>query len=184
MPKSTRTAKAAQARQTTKARKTTKTYTYKGQQFASERDMLLHLLDDYRCIEGFAARYLGAWQAVAQEARVSGGLRTVCGREQLHADLLAARLGELGGAPQCDVPTERLADLAYYSSPAHSDVEKLGRIAARLHDPEKVLRFLTEAIEQIADDQDTRELLVTIRDDERASIRWFLDAWNSLQARA
>jgi hypothetical protein len=176
--------KAAKATKATKKTRTAKTYTYKGQQFASERDMLLHLLDDYRCIEGFAARYLGAWKAICQEARITGGLRTVCGRERLHAELLATRLGELGGVPQCEVPPERLADLAYYSAAEHSDMEKLGRIAARLSDPEKVLQFLTAAIEQIADDQDTRELLVTIRDDERATIRWFVDAWNALHTQA
>jgi hypothetical protein len=60
-------------------------------------------------------------------------LRTVCGREQMHAALLEARLRELGGTPQCVPPPERVLDLAYYSSSAHSDLEKLGKIAARLH---------------------------------------------------
>lgn len=78
--------------------------------------MVLYLLDDYRCVEGFAARYLGAWKAVAQDPRVKGGLRMVCGREQLHADLLEERLRELGGTPQCEVPPERLADLQYYGA--------------------------------------------------------------------
>ena len=44
-------------------------YTYKGHTFASERDMLRYLLDDYRCAEGFAAQYLGNWQAIAAEPR-------------------------------------------------------------------------------------------------------------------
>jgi hypothetical protein len=158
-----------------------KTYTYKGKSFDSERAMLLYLLDDYRCLEGFAARYLGAWQAVSQEACVSGGLRTVRGREQMHADLLEARLRELGGTPQCAVPQERLADLAYYSAREHSDADKLGKIAARLHNPEQVLRFLTEAIEQIEEDRDTRELLATILDDERATITWILTSWEALK---
>lgn len=156
-------------------------YTYKDKTFDSERDMLLFLLDDYRCVEGFAARYLGVWKDVSTEACVTGGLRTVCGREQLHADLLEARLRELGGAPQCKVPEARLADLTYYGSASHSDIEKLGKIAARLQDPEKVLAFLTEAIAQIDDDRDTRELLATIVDDERATIKWVLDAWQTLK---
>jgi bacterioferritin (cytochrome b1) len=163
-------------------RRKTPRYTYKGQQFDSEGAMLLHLLDDYRCIEGFAARYLGAWQAVAQHASIAGGLRTVCGREQLHADLLAARLRELGGTPQCDVPPERLADLDYYSTAEHSDAAKLGKIAARLQDPDKVLQFLTEAIAQIDADRETRELLCTILDDERATIAWFRNTWQALQS--
>lgn len=160
---------------------TMQTYTYKDKQFTSEPDMVLYLLDEYRCLEGFAARYLGAWKAVAQEDCVRGGLRTVCGREQLHADLLEARLRELGGTPQCTVPAERLADLEYYSSAAHSDRDKLGKIAARLQQPEKILQFLTQAIAQIDTDRDTRELLATILDDERATIKWVLESWETLQ---
>ena len=156
-------------------------YTYKDQTFTSERDMVLYVLDEYRCVEGFAARYLGAWKAVSQEACVTGGLRSVCGREQLHADLLEARLRELGGEPQCDVPAERLADLAYYGSTEHSDIEKLGKVAARLQDPEKVLAFLTHAIDQIEDDQDTRELLATILDDERSTLKWITSSWALLK---
>jgi hypothetical protein len=161
-----------------------KTYTYKDRTFANERDMVRHLLDDYRCVEGFAAQYLGAWKSVSQEACVIGGLRTVCGREQLHADLLEARLRELGGTPQCEVPAARLAELDYYGSTAHSDIDKLGRLAARVQDPDKVLHFLTTAIEQIDEDQDTRELLATILDDERSSLRWITSAWDRLQPRA
>ena len=159
-------------------------YTYKDQTFKSEQDMVLYLLDEYRCIEGFAARYLGAWKEVSQEACVRGGLRTVCGREQLHADLLEARLRELGGTPQYEVPEARLPDLDYYGSTDYSDTDKLGRIATRLHDPEKILAFLTDAIDQIQHDEDTRELLITIRDDERATIKWVLESWELLKPAA
>lgn len=155
-------------------------YTYKGHTFNSEPDMVRYLLDDYRCVEGFAAQYLGAWQAVAEDAGIRGGLRTVCGREQMHATILEARLRELGGTPQCQPAPERVRDLAYYSSTAHSDRDKLSKIAARLQDPEKVLQSLTQAIAQIAHDNDTCTLLNTILDDERASIRWFVDTWQAM----
>jgi hypothetical protein len=161
-----------------------KIYAYKGETFGSEREMVMHLLDDYRCVEGFAAQYLGAWRAISQEACVTGGLRTVCGREQLPADLLEARLRELGGTPQCEVPQERLAEMAYYGSEDHSDIEKLGKIASRVQDPEKVLQFLRQAIEQIEDDRDTRELLATILDDERSTIQWVLASWEDLKPQA
>jgi bacterioferritin (cytochrome b1) len=159
-----------------------KVYTYKGNNFASEHEMVVYLLDDYRCGEGFAARYLGEWREVTEHPGIRGGLRTVCGREHMHADLLEARLRELGGTPQCVAPPERVLDLAYYSSSAHSDLDKLGKIAARLHDPAKVLQFLTHAIAQIETDHDTRALLTTILDDERASITWFVESWKSLGA--
>ncbi len=160
------------------------TYSYKGETFDSEAAMIMHLLDDYRCVEGFAARYLGAWKAVSKEACVTGGLRTVCGREQLHADLLEARLRELGGTPQCEVPEERLAEMAYYGSEDTSDIEKLGKVASRLQDPDKVLAFLSDAIAQIEDDRDTRELLATILDDERSTIQWVLASWEDLKGQA
>jgi hypothetical protein len=80
------------------------------------------------------------------------------------------------------VPPERLADLAYYSTADHSDAEKLGNIAARVQDPDKVLHFLTEAIGQIDADRETRELLATILDDERATIAWFRHTWEALQS--
>ena len=160
---------------------TTQTYTYKDKQFTSEPDMVLYLLDEYRCIEGFAARYLGAWKAVAQEDCVRGGLRTVCGREQLHADLLEARLRELGGTPQCTVPAERLADLSTIARQPIVTATSWAKIAARLQQPEKVVQFLTQAIAQIDTDRDTRELLATILDDERATIKWVLESWETLQ---
>jgi hypothetical protein len=152
-------------------------YTYKDKQFDSEQAMVLYVLDEYRCIEGFAAQYLRSWKDVAREDCVRGGLRTVCGREQLHADLLEARLRELGGTPQYKVPEARLADLDYYGSTDRNDAEKLGSIASRLQDPDKILAFLTHAIDQIEQDADTRELLLTIRDDERATIKWVLESW-------
>jgi hypothetical protein len=102
----------------------------------------------------------------------------------LHADLLEARLRELGGMPQYNVPEARLADLDYYGSTEHSDTEKLRSIANRLHDPDKILAFLTHAIDQIEQDEDTRELLVTIRDDERATIKWVLESWAVLNPEA
>lgn len=172
----------APAKAATAAKAAPKLYTYKGQQFDSEHAMVLHLLDDYRCVEGFAARYLRAWKAVAQTACIKGGLRTFCGREQLHADMLEARLLELGGIPQCEVAPERLADLAYYGSMEQSDMDKLGKIAMCLSDPDKTMQFLTHAIAQIQEDQDTRELLSTIHDDERSSIRWVVDSWKMLQS--
>ena len=64
----------------------------------------------------------------------------------------------------------------------HSDAEKLGKIAARVQDPDKVLQFLTAAIAQIDADRETRELLATILDDERATIAWFRHTWEALRA--
>ncbi len=156
-------------------------YLYKSREFASEEEMVRYFLDDYRCVEDFAAQYLSAWQRIATTSELRGGLRTVSGRERLHAEILAARLHELGGTPQCTVSAERLPALEYYGSMAHSDRDKLRKTATRLQNAEKVLAPLTLAIGQIEQDRESRMLLETIMDDERASIAWFVSAWHACE---
>jgi len=38
-------------------------YVFNGKPHASEREMIMHLLDEYRCAENFAADYLNRWIA-------------------------------------------------------------------------------------------------------------------------
>ena len=82
-------------------------YTYNGKSHATEGEMIMHLLDEFRCGENFAAEYLNRWVEVSDQDCVKGGLRVVQQREAYHAQILEARLRELGGIPQCTVPAER-----------------------------------------------------------------------------
>ncbi len=158
-------------------------YTYKGESHATENGMILALLDEFRCGEDFAAEYLNGWIEASDEACVRGGLRTIQQREAFHAQLLEARLRELGGSPQCTVPAERRdKEMPFFSSKEKGDVEKLQSLAGLLEDPEAVLKPLTDALDQIQDDQQTKELLRTIIDDEMSSITWLLDACETLSA--
>jgi hypothetical protein len=34
---------------------------YQGKETPTERDKVMHLLDEYRCSEGFVSEYLGRW---------------------------------------------------------------------------------------------------------------------------
>ena len=72
-------------------------YTYNGTSHSTEKEMILALLDEFRCGENFAAEYLDRWIEVSDQACVKGGLQTVQQREAFHAQLLEARLRELGG---------------------------------------------------------------------------------------
>ena len=95
-------------------------YTYNGQSHATEREMIMHLLDEFRCGENFAAEYLNKWVEVSDQECVKGGLRVVQHREAYHAQILEARLRELGGIPQCTVPQERRdKEAPFYSSAGH-----------------------------------------------------------------
>jgi len=160
-------------------------YAYNGTSHATEGEMIMHLLDEFRCGENFASEYLNRWIAVSDQECVKGGLRTVQQRETFHAQLLEARLRELGGVPQCTVPVERREkELQFYASAEKKDLEKLQSIAARIKDPAQVLKPITDVIDQIQDDQQSKELLRTLIDDEMSSIKWLLQACQTLSAAA
>ena len=160
-------------------------YAYNGTSHVTESEMIMHLLDEFRCGENFASEYLNRWIAVSDQECVRGGLRTVQQRETFHAQLLEARLRELGGVPQCTVPVERREkELQFYASAEKKDLEKLQSIAARIKDPAQVLKPLTDVIDQIQDYQQSKELLRTLIDDEMSSIKWLLQACQTLSAAA
>jgi hypothetical protein len=158
-------------------------YTYNGQSHASEREMIMHLLDEFRCGENFAAEYLNRWIEVSDQECVKGGLRAVQQRESYHAQILEARLRELGGIPQCTVPQERREkELPFYASAETKDLQKLQSIAARVKDPAAVLKPITDVIDQIQEDQQSKELLRSLVDDEMSSVKWLLGACETLSA--
>jgi mannose-6-phosphate isomerase-like protein (cupin superfamily)/rubrerythrin len=158
-------------------------YTYDGKNYASEREMILNFLDKYRCQENFASEFLSRWIEVSDQECVKGGLRTVQQRESIHAQLLEARLRELGGVPQCTVPQEeRDQRIGFFGSAEKKDLEKLQSIAAQIKDPAEAIKPLNDSIAQIQDDQHTKELLRTMVDDEMSSVKWLLEACQTLSA--
>ena len=160
-------------------------FTYNGKTHASEREMIMNLLDEFRCAENFASEYLNRWIQVSDQECVKGGLRTIQQRETFHAQLLETRLRELGGVPQCTVPTERREqELKFYASADKKDLEKVQSIAERIKDPAVVLKSITDVIDQITEDQQSKELLRTLVDDEMSSIKWLLEACQTLSATA
>lgn len=152
-------------------------YVFNGKAHASEREMLLGLLDEYRCAENFASEYLNCWSEVSDQACVKGGIRVIQQREAYHARLLEDRLRELGGIPQCTVPTQqREKEMAVYASKEKKDVEKLQYVANQITDLPKVLKFITDVIDQIQEDQQSKELLRSLVQDEMSSGQWLLEA--------
>lgn len=158
-------------------------YCYNGKMHATEREMIMHLLDELRCAENFASEYLNCWVQVSDQECVKGGLRMVQHRETFHAQILEARLRELGGIPQCTVPAERRdKELPFYASTEKKDLEKLQSIASRIKEPAAIFKPITDAIAQIQEDQQSKELLRSFIDDEMSSTKWLLEACETLSA--
>ncbi len=154
---------------------------YQGKENPSERERILHLLDVYRSTDGFVAQYLPKWIEVSPSEAVKGGLRTVQAREAAHARLLKARLLELGGQAQAEVPAERREkEIPFFSSAERSDREKLQVLSNLFGNPAAFLKPVTDMVDQIEGDPQTRELLRTIADDEFESIKWIQAMYRTL----
>ncbi|MFT5350325.1 MAG: hypothetical protein ACI9MF_001141 [Gammaproteobacteria bacterium] len=154
---------------------------YQGKDNPTERDRIVHLLDTYSTTEGFVAQYLPKWIDVSANETVKGGLRTVQAREAAHARLMKARLRELGESSKSKIPEERREkEIPFFSSPKHTDEEKLKVLADLFGDGEQFLKPVTELINQITDDLQTKELLRTILDDERESVNWIQGTYKTL----
>jgi len=152
-------------------------YVFNGKSYASEREMIVALLDEYRCAENFASEYLGCWNEVSNQDCVKGGLRVIQQREAYHAKLLEDRLRELGGAPQCTVSTEmRAKEMAVYAAKDKTDAQKLQYVVDQIQDLPKALSFITNVIDQIQEDQQSKELLRSLVQDEMASAQWLMEA--------
>jgi len=155
---------------------------YKGEENPTERERIMHLLDEYRCSEGFVAEYVGRWIELSHNDGVKGGLRTIREREAAHARLLEARLRELGGVPQATLPEERRGQaMALYASTEKTDEEKLRALAILFQDPVDFLKPVTDLIEQIEEDLQSKALLRTIIDDEQVSISWLVEMYHTLR---
>ena len=154
---------------------------YQGKDNPTERDRLIHLLDNYSTTEGFVAHYLPKWIAVSPNEAVKGGLRTVQRREAAHAGLMKARLRELGESVTATIPdVRREKEIPFFASAEHTDEEKLKVLSDLFGDGEAFLSPVTEVINQITEDLQTKEILKTILDDERESVRWVQGMYKKL----
>jgi hypothetical protein len=151
-----------------------RTYRVRDRIFATEREMLLCFLDEFRAGEAFGGVVLSLWAEVAEGASVRGGLRTICEREAMHGRLLGARLQEIGGQPTASLPESfRQAARARLASREVSDADKIGDFLRRIPDEESAVGPIREVLAQVEEDAETRAILETILEDELATIRWF-----------
>jgi hypothetical protein len=89
----------------------------------------------------------------------------------------------LGGSPQCAVPAARREkEFNLYTSPEKSDQEKLQKAVGWIKDLAKAIKPLTDVIEQIEEDQQSKQMLRTIIDDELATIKWLRETLALLSA--
>ena len=153
-----------------------RTYRVRDKTFGSERDMLLHFLDEFRAGESFGGEVFAMWASVAGDLAIRGGLRAVGAREAMHGEILCNRLAELGGEPKAELPENfRQAARDRLGSDAVSDRDKIADFLRQIPDAEAAVAPIREVIEQIENDIETCALLSGILEDELATIKWLHD---------
>jgi hypothetical protein len=139
------------------------------------------LLDELQAAEAAGAEALGLWLDTCNDPGLRGGLRVIQARDAAHARLAQRRLAALGATAGQEV-SRQLAQLCGVLAAA--DVSNRSKLAILLS------RFPSEKDDPVAalvhglDDDETRALLETVRDDDRASVRWLHDASAALGAAA
>lgn len=140
-------------------------------------DEVIRFLDGFRAAEALGEASLGAWLEVATTDCVRGGLRVIQQREGMHARLLGARLRELGGAPQVELPTElRERQMKDAGDPSKSDAQKLLEFVQRFPDADAALKPIYEMADRLDGDAETQYLLRAIAQDERSTLEFLKDA--------
>lgn len=158
-----------------------KTYHVRDKTFSSERDMLVHFVDQFRAGEAFGGVVFSLWTNVAQDPAIRGGVRAVCEREAMHGRVLAARLSEIGAQPTATLPESfREAARQRLGSADVSDADKVADFLKQIPDAEAAVAPIREVIAQIEDDIETCALLACILEDELATIRWFQETGKAL----
>ncbi len=134
-------------------------------------------LDAYRAAEASGAETVAAWAELTGDKTLAGGLRVIAAREAAHAELLETRLTELGGAVEAVVPEWLSKYNAAILNPSASDVDRLGAIVAQFPDPEAAVDRIRDLAAALYEDSLTCELLMSICDDEIATLRWIHEAY-------
>jgi DNA-binding ferritin-like protein len=144
---------------------------------APDCEEVIRFLDGFRAGEALGEASLGAWIEVCTTPCLKGGLRTVQCREGMHARLLEARMKELGGSPEHEIP-EAIYNAAMVGSASteKSDAEKVLEFVSRFPDIDEALRPIHEMADRLDDDQETQSLLRTIAQDERSTLEFLAEA--------
>jgi len=127
------------------------------------------LLDELQAAEEAGAEALGLWIVTCDDRRLRGGLRVIRARDLAHARLARRRLAALGGGSVQAAPRQVQSLRGLLAAPDVSSRSKLAILLARF--PARGDDALPDVVASLEDDE-TRALLETIHDDDRASLRW------------
>ena len=155
-----------------------------GKTYASERDAVATMLDRFRAGEANGEVAFGNWSKIVSTECVRSGIRIIAEREGYHSRIFERRMRDLGLECKAEVSAEGKRITECLSDPKLSDNEKLLRLNALVPDPEAFFKPVCEFVDNIKDDQETKELFKLYVQDELSSAKWLNYACQALNGAA
>ncbi len=141
--------------------------------------LLAGRLDAWRAAERSGSLTLAAWADNTDDEELGGGLRGAAARAAAHAELFERRLDDLGADVVAAVPAWMEKYNAALLDPVASDADRLAAVVAEFPDVEDAVRPLREFAETLQADPLTRQLLMTVCEDQVTTLAWFHRAWQA-----
>jgi hypothetical protein len=151
-----------------------------GKTYGSEREAIVALLDRFRAGEAGGQAAFSGWEKQVSTDCIRSGIRMITEREGYHSRIFERRLADLGAECKAGLTdfsrqvTEKLSD------PNTSDNDKLLYITSLAPDPEAFWKPVSEVVERIKDDQESKELFKLYIQDELSSGKWLMYACEAL----
>ena len=155
-----------------------------GKTYGSEREAVVALLDRFRAGEAGGQAAFSGWEKQVRTDCIRSGIRMITEREGYHARIFERRLADLGAECKAGLTdfgrnvTEKLSDSKT------SDNDKLLYVTSLAPDPDAFWKPVSEVVDRIKDDQESKELFKLYIEDELSSGKWLMYACEALNGPA
>jgi hypothetical protein len=155
-----------------------------GKAFGSERLAVDAMLDRFRAGEANGEVAFSAWAKLCTTDCIRSGIRMIAEREGYHARIFERRMRDLGLECKAPVAEDGRKVTEYLSDPKNSDNQKLLYIAERIKDIDATFKPITDLVENIKEDLESKELFKLFVQDEISSVKWLKYACEALNGPA
>ncbi|MGD0291003.1 MAG: hypothetical protein ABSC63_15270 [Candidatus Binataceae bacterium] len=151
-----------------------------GKTFSSERLAVEAMLDRFRAGEANGEAAFAAWSKLCTTDCIRSGIRMIAEREGYHARIFERRMRDLGVDCKATV-TEASRKITEYLGDANvTDNQKLLYLNSLAPDIDAFFKPVTDLVENIKDDLESKELFKLYVQDELSSARWLQYACEAL----
>jgi hypothetical protein len=151
-----------------------------GKTFSSERLAVDAMLDRFRAGEANGEVAFAAWSKLCTTDCIRSGIRMIAEREGYHARIFERRMRDLGVDCKATVTEASRKITEYLGDASVTDNQKLLYLNSLAPDIDAFFKPVTDLVENIKDDLESKELFKLYVQDELSSARWLQYACEAL----